>query len=51
MRINLDVVLGQRERVEDRLDMGRGLVRRGLRAPMLVVTDGAPGLIRAMEEL
>ena len=31
--------------------MGRDLVRRGLRAPMLVVTDGAPGLIRAMEEL
>ncbi len=31
--------------------MGRDLIRRGLRAPMLVVTDGAPGLIRAMEEL
>ncbi|HKF74783.1 MAG TPA: transposase, partial [Candidatus Dormibacteraeota bacterium] len=45
------VVLGQRERFEDWLEMGRGLVRRGLRAPMLVVTDGAPGLIRAMEEL
>jgi putative transposase len=50
-RVLLDVVLGQRERLEDWLDMGRGLVRRGLRAPMLVVTDGAPGLIRAMEEL
>jgi putative transposase len=47
----LDVVLGQRERFEDWLEMGRGLVRRGLRAPMLVVTDGAPGLIRAMEEM
>jgi len=47
----LDVVLGQRERFEDWLEMGRDLVRRGLRAPMLVVTDGAPGLIRAMEEL
>jgi putative transposase len=31
--------------------MGRGLVRRGLGAPMLIVTDGAPGLIRAIEEL
>ena len=41
----------QRERFEDWLEMGRDLVRRGLRAPMLVVTDGAPGLIRAMEEL
>jgi putative transposase len=46
----LDVTLGQRERFEDWLEMGRGLIRRGLRAPMLVVTDGAPGLIRAMEE-
>ena len=50
-RVLLDVVLGQRERFEDWLEMGRGLVRRGLRAPMLVVTDGAPGLVRAMEEL
>lgn len=50
-RVLLDVVLGQRERFEDWLEMGRDLVRRGLRAPMLVVTDGAPGLIRAMEEL
>jgi transposase-like protein len=50
-RVLLDVVLGQRERFEDWLEMGRGLVRRGLRTPMLVVTDGAPGLIRAMEEL
>jgi len=50
-RVLLDVVLGQRERYEDWLEMGRGLSRRGLRAPMLVVTDGAPGLIRAMEEL
>ena len=49
-RVLLDVVLGQRERFEDWLEMGRGLVRRGPRAPMLVVTDGAPGLIRAMEE-
>jgi putative transposase len=50
-RVLLDVVLGQRERFEDWLEMGRDLVRRGLRAPMLVVTDGALGLIRAMEEL
>jgi putative transposase len=50
-RVLLDVVLGQRERFEDWLEMGRDLIRRGLRAPMLVVTDGAPGLIRAIEEL
>jgi putative transposase len=50
-RVLVDVTLGQRERFEDWLEMGRGLIRRGLRPPMLVVTDGAPGLIRAMEEL
>jgi len=50
-RILLEVCLGQRERYEDWLDMGRGLVRRGLRPPWLVVTDGAPGLIRAVNEL
>jgi hypothetical protein len=47
----LYVVLGHRERFEDWLEMGRDLVRPGLPAPMLVVTDGAGGLIRAMEEL
>jgi len=50
-RVLLDVGLGQRERVEDWLDLGRGLIKRGLRSPLLVVTDGAPGLIRAVEEL
>lgn len=50
-RVLLDVCLGQRERVEDWLDLGQGLVRRGLRSPLLVVTDGAPGLIRAVTEL
>ena len=50
-RVLLDVTLGQRERTEDWLDLGRGLVRRGLRSPLLVVTDGAPGLIRAISEL
>lgn len=50
-RVLLDVCLGQRERAEDWLDLGRGLLRRGLRSPLLVVTDGAPGLIRAVDEL
>lgn len=50
-RVLLDVCLGQRERHEDWLDLGRALTRRGLRPPLLVVTDGAPGLVRAVEEL
>jgi putative transposase len=50
-RVLLDVSLGQRERAEDWLELGRGLVRRGLRGPLLVAADGAPGLIRAVGEL
>jgi Transposase and inactivated derivatives len=50
-RVLLDVCLGQRERTEDWLDLGQGLIRRGLRSPLLVVSDGAPGLIRAITEL
>ena len=50
-RVLLDVCLGQRERTEDWLDLGQGLIRRGLRSPLLVVSDGAPGLIRSITEL
>ena len=50
-RVLLDVCLGQRERTEDWRDLGRGLIRRGLRAPLLVVSDGAPGLVMAITEL
>jgi transposase-like protein len=50
-RVLLDVCLGQRERTEDWTDLGRGLIARGLHGPLLVVTDGAPGLIRAVDEL
>lgn len=50
-RVLLDVCLGQRERTEDWTELGRGLIARGLRSPLLVITDGAPGLIRAVDEL
>ena len=50
-RVLLAVRLGQRESHEDWLDLGRDLTRRGLRAPWLVVSDGAPGLIKAIDEL
>jgi putative transposase len=50
-RVLLSVRLGQRESREDWLDLGRDLTRRGLRGPWLVVTDGAPGLISAIEEV
>src|SRR3989440_8650812 len=50
-RVLVAVRLGQRESHEDWLDLGRDLARRGLRSPWLVVSDGAPGLIKAIEEL
>src|SRR5215471_9411880 len=50
-RVLLAVRLGQRESHEDWLDLGRDLTRRGLRTPWFVVSDGAPGLIKAIEEL
>ena len=50
-RVLLDVCLGQRERREDWLEMGRGMVRRGLPDPWMAVVDGAPGLNRAVTEL
>ena len=50
-RVLVAVRLGQRESHEDWLDLGRDLTRRGLRTPWFVVSDGAPGLINAIEEL
>jgi putative transposase len=50
-RVLVDVCLGQRESEEDWLDLGRGLTRRGLPAPLMVVADGAPGIKNAVEAL
>ena len=50
-RALVSVRLGMRESKEDWLELGRDLTSRGLAAPRLVVTDGAPGLISAVEEI
>ena len=50
-RALVSVRLGMREAKEDWLELGRDLIARGLAAPRLVVTDGAPGLISAAEEI
>jgi transposase-like protein len=39
-----------RESFEDWQTLGRDLISRGLGAPMLIVADGAPGLIKAIEQ-
>src|ERR687887_1450029 len=49
-RVLLSVMLGVRESHEDWLALGRDLIARGLGAPMLIVADGAPGLIKAIEQ-
>ena len=48
-RVLLSVMLGVRESYEDWQALGRDLIARGLGAPMLIVADGAPGLIKAIE--
>lgn len=50
-RVLLSVQLGMRESEEDWLALGRDLTARGLASPLLVVSDGAPGLIAAVEQL
>ena len=50
-RVLLSVTLGMRESFEDWQALGRDLIARGLGgAPMLIVADGAPGLIKAIEQ-
>ena len=50
-RVLVAVRLGMREAKEDWIELGRDLSGRGLQAPRLVVADGAPGLIGAIEEI
>jgi transposase-like protein len=50
-KVLLGLALGSRESYESWLHFGRDLIERGLRAPALVVADGAPGLWKAAREL
>jgi transposase-like protein len=50
-RVLHSVTLGMRESYEDWQALGRDLIARGLGAPMLIVADGAPGLIRVSARL
>ncbi len=49
-KVLLHVAPGTKESTECCRDFLEDLKRRGLSDPVLVVTDGAPGLIRAVEE-
>jgi putative transposase len=50
-KVLLGLQLGSRESYESWLDFGRDLSRRGMRAPALIIADGAPGIWKAAREL
>jgi transposase-like protein len=50
-KVMLHLALGNKESYANWLEFARDMARRGLQTPVLVVTDGAPGLIRAVEEV
>lgn len=50
-KVLLGLALGSRESYESWLSFGRDLIDRGLRAPALVIADGAPGIWKAVREL
>ena len=49
-RVLVAVSSGMRESFEDWQALGSDLISRGLGAPILIVADGAPGLIKAIEQ-
>jgi len=50
-RVLLHLALGNKESHADWLDFLRGMVARGLCVPLTMTSDGAPGLLRALDEL
>lgn len=50
-RVLLAVALGGRESTDSWKGVLHDLVERGLRAPLLVISDGNPGLLRAISEV
>lgn len=50
-KVLLHLTLGNRESYECWRAMLRDMARRGLRTPVSITSDGAPGLVRAIEEM
>jgi len=50
-RVMLHLALGNKESYENWLAFLRDMLGRGLPTPVMITTDGAPGLIRAVEEV
>ena len=49
-RVPLHLALGNRESHQGWLEFLRGMVARGLKPPLTMTSDGAPGMLRALEE-
>lgn len=50
-KVLLSVQLGNKESYDSWLEMLRDMVKRGLRIPVSITSDGAPGAIKAIEAL
>jgi len=50
-KVLIHMGLGNKESYEDWLEHFRDVTRRGLKIPLTVTTDGAPGLIKAVEAM
>lgn len=50
-KILLHLTLGNKESYQDWLTMLRDMVKRGLPSPTSVTSDGAPGLVKAIEDV
>lgn len=50
-KVFLHVGPGNRESYDNWLTFLREMVSRGLKTPLMVISDGAPGLIRALDEI
>ena len=50
-RVLLHLTLGNKESYENWRDLLRDMVKRGLKVPLTITSDGAPGLIRAIQQM
>jgi len=47
-KVLLHMALGNKESYDSWLDFFRNMIKRGLRMPLLIISDGSPGLIKAI---
>lgn len=50
-KVLLSLSLGSKESYQDWLEFLRDMVRRGLKTPLAITSDGAPGCIKAIEAI